>query len=840
MPTDTHYILIVDNASSNSLVLSNLLKENGFSALTANSGAAAFEQISRYPVMLVLLNTHLPDRSGLEIADALNMHHTTQKIPIIFITSGVNDKALKLKAYEAGAVGYIEIPADIDLLIPSINVFAGLQAQQRKLISSEQRYRLTLDALQEGAWDWDIISGRVHFSGTWLNTFGYRPEDIVPTFDYLKQLIHPEDLHNVVNELNFHLDGGTHLCEHEYRLRHRSGAYVDTRCKGKVIERNQNGYALRMVGVNIDITAIKKAESDLRLAAVVFDEGEAVVITDKTGTIIRVNPAFTRTTGYSAAEVIGCKPSLLKSDRHDEQFYQELWDTLLTRGRWQGEIWNKRKNGEIYPEWETITTLREPDGEITHFIACFIDITERKEAEARINYLAHYDELTGLYNRALFHDYLSKSIARSKRTAYSGALIFIDIDRFKSVNDTYGHTIGNELLTQVAKLIVQNIRTEDTAARLCGDEFIILLENLDRDKDKATEVVNKLALKISNAFSKPIVLKQHEILISLSIGVCVFDGHSSTANELIKQADMALYSAKHKGRNSIQLFEPGMEETARQRIEIENGLRFALLNKEFELFFQPQMDIANGKIIGAESLLRWKHSQKGFISPAKFIPVAEDSGLILPLGAWVLEACFKQIRSWEKSGLFQGLKTLSVNISAIQFNQTDFVGTVLDMVTATEIDPRHLEIEITEGALITHVEETRNKLEAIKKAGIRIAIDDFGTGYSSLAYLKRFPIDVLKIDQSFVRDISTNSNDAVIIKTIIGMAKNLGLHVIAEGVETEAQLEFLRDEGCTAYQGFLFSPAIDADLFRQLFARSRPESSTEHIALAERRTTTPA
>ncbi|TAL42291.1 MAG: phosphodiesterase, partial [Methylovulum sp.] len=573
----------------------------------------------------------------------------------------------------------------------------------------------------------------------------------------------------------------------------------DTRSKGKVIERNQNGFALRMVGVNIDITAMKKTESDLRLAAVVFEEGEAVVITDKDGTIIRVNPAFTRTTGYSAAEAIGRKASLLKSGRHDEQFYKEFWDTLLTRGRWQGEIWNKRKNGDIYPEWETITALRGAYGEITHFIACFIDITERKEAEARVNYLAHYDELTGLYNRTLFHEQLSKALTRAKRIACSGALIFLDIDRFKSVNDTYGHTVGNELLTQVAKLLIQNIRTEDTAARLCGDEFIILLENLDRDKDEAILAVNKLALKISNAFIKPIALKQHEILISASMGICVFQSYPSTANDLIKQADMALYSAKHKGRNSIQLFEPGMEETALQRIEIESGLRFALLNKEFELFFQPQINIADGKIIGAESLLRWKHPQKGFISPAKFIPVAEDSGLILPLGAWVLESCCKQIRNWEKNGLFQGLKTLSVNISAIQFNQANFVGTVLEMIDATEINPKHLEIEITEGALITHVEETRYKLEALKKAGIRIAIDDFGTGYSSLAYLKRFPIDVLKIDQSFIRDISTDSNDAVIIKTIIGMAKNLGLYVIAEGVETEAQLEFLNDEGCAAY-----------------------------------------
>lgn len=836
MPTDPHYILIVDDAPSNTRVLSKLLTANGFSVLTARSGAAAFEQVSRFPVMLILLDTRLPDMSGFDIADALKKNDISEKIPIIFVTSGISDKSLKLKAYATGAVGYIEMPIDIDLLITRINVFVGLQAQQRKLINSEQRYRLTLDALQEGAWDWDIISGCVHFSDTWLNTFGYNREDIVPTFASLKRLIHPDDLHDVIKALNTHLDDGTPVCEHEYRLRHRSGAYIDTRSKGKVIERNQNGYALRMVGVNIDITAIKKTESDLRLAAVVFEEGEAVIITDKNGSIIRVNPAFTRTTGYSAAEAIGRKPSLLKSGRHDEPFYQELWDTLLSRGRWQGEIWNKRKNGVIYPEWETITALREPNGEITHFIACFLDITERKETEARVNYLAHYDELTGLYNRTLFHDQLTKSLARAKRTNCCGALLFLDIDRFKSVNDTHGHTIGNELLTQVAKLITQSIRTEDTAARLCGDEFIILVENLSQDKDKATDTVNKLALKISRAFIKPIVLKQHEILISISMGVCVFHGRSASASELIKQADMALYHAKSKGRNSIQLFEPGMEEAARQRIEIENGLRFALLNKELELFFQPQIDIANGIMIGAESLLRWKHPQKAFISPAKFIPVAEDSGLILPLGTWVLETCCKQIRRWEKIGLFQVLKTLSVNISAIQFNQTNFVGTVLEMINATEINPKHLEIEITEGALITHVEETRDKLEAIKKAGIRIAIDDFGTGYSSLAYLKRFPIDVLKIDQSFVRDISTDSNDAVIIKTIIGMAKNLGLYVIAEGVETQAQLNFLKNEGCAAYQGYLYSPAINEDLFRQLLARSAPARS---LSLADSQTLSP-
>ena len=557
---------------------------------------------------------------------------------------------------------------------------------------------------------------------------------------------------------------------------------------------------------NSMMMVLEEREAALRVAAIAFEIEEGMIVTDSDEVIIRVNRVFTQLSGYSAEEAIGKKLSALKSDSLNAGFYPAMQEILHRNNHWQGEIRNRRKNGDVYPEWLTITAVVGTDGKISNYIAAFFDITERKQAEEKIHNLAFYDPLTQLPNRRLLFDRLNQAVATSARNKTSAALLFIDLDNFKILNDTRGHDIGDSLLIEVASRMKTCIREIDTLARLGGDEFVVLLEGLSEDQTQAPIQAQIVAESILKITSQPFMLKDVEHYSTSSIGISLFANYRQNLDDLLKQADTAMYAAKKAGRNTSRFFDPAMQETLEIRSQLEAGMRKALPKNEFRLYYQVQID-SNQQPVGAEALIRWHHPKRGMISPAQFIPIAEDSGLILPLGQWVLQTACAQIKEWESNPWAREL-SLAVNVSARQFRKPDFVKQVGDTIEQSQINPARLKLELTESTVLENVADTIAKMHALKLLGVRFSMDDFGTGYSSLAYLTQLPLDQLKIDQSFVRNIGTKATDAMIVQTIIGMANNLGIEVIAEGVETHAQRDFLWDAGCKLYQGYLFGRPV--------------------------------
>ncbi len=579
-----------------------------------------------------------------------------------------------------------------------------------------------------------------------------------------------------------------------------------------------DGTAAGLVGVMLDITERKRLEDNLRQAATVFESSaEGVIITTPDGSIIAVNRAFSEITGYEESEVLGRNPRLLQSGRQEKAFYQEMWASLVNTGRWRGEIWDRRKSGELYPEWLSIAAVHDKQGRLTNYVATFSDITQHKQTEERIHLLAFSDPLTSLPNRRLLLDRLQHALATSSRNKRHGALFFIDLDDFKDLNDTLGHDKGDLLLQQVAQRLVGCVREGDTVARLGGDEFVVMLEDLDEKLLEAIGRADAVGEKILATLNQPYLLGETTHHSTSSIGVTLFGDQQDSMEELLKQADLAMYQAKKSGRNALRFFDPDMQTVVAARVAMEADLRQGIAKNQFILHYQPQVD-HTGRTTGAEALARWQHPQRGMVSPAEFIPLAEDTGLILPLGLWVLEAACEQLNAFAKQPETAHL-TLAVNVSAQQFRQPDFVGQVVAALNCNSADPGKLKIELTESLLLDDIEEIIAKMTALKKIGVQFSLDDFGTGYSSLSYLKRLPLDQLKIDQSFVRDVLFDPNDAAIARTIVALAHTLGLAVIAEGVETEEQLLFLADIGCHAYQGYLFSRPLLPDAFEKFVRR---------------------
>ena len=573
--------------------------------------------------------------------------------------------------------------------------------------------------------------------------------------------------------------------------------------------------------IYLDLTERKKAEYEQRIAATAFESQEGMCISDADGRILRVNRAFTRITGYSVEEVIGKTTNLLKSGRHNEEFYAAMWDRLKHEGVWEGEIWNRRKNGQVYPEHLTITAVKNADGIVTNYVSTLNDITLTKTAEDEIKHLAFYDPLTRLPNRRLLLDRLRQTLASIARSGRTGALLFIDLDDFKTLNDTLGHDIGDLLLQQVAKRLESCVREEDTVARLGGDEFVILLQDLSKETLEAGEQTESIGSKILVTLNQPYQLATHEYSNTPSIGATLFNDNRQSIDELMKQADIAMYQSKKAGRNRMHFFDQKMQDAINTRATVERELRKALENNQFELYYQMQVDglQENGlhRPIGAEVLIRWIHPEQGVIAPAHFIPLAEETGLILPIGQWVMDSACAQIKAWENDVVTKRL-VLAINVSAKQFRQSDFVDQVITAVKKHAIEPSLLKLELTESLLLDNVEDTIATMSALKNIGIQFSLDDFGTGYSSLQYLKRLPLDQLKIDQSFVRDITFDNSDSAIVLTIIAMARSLNLQYIAEGVETEEQRQILLDMGCSHCQGYLFGKPMPIDQFDALLS----------------------
>lgn len=564
---------------------------------------------------------------------------------------------------------------------------------------------------------------------------------------------------------------------------------------------------------------LQNAAADLRIAATAFESQEGMIITDANSTILRVNRAFTDITGYSATEVIGKNPGLLKSGRHDVSFYSAMWSSLHHTGAWEGEIWNRRKNGEIYPEHLTITAVKDANETVTNYVSTLIDITLTKAADDEIKHLAFYDPLTLLPNRRLLQDRLQRALSGIVRSGRTGALLFIDLDNFKSLNDTLGHDIGDMLLQQVARRLESCVREEDTVARLGGDEFVVMLEDLSKDSLEAAEQTENIGNKILSSLNLPYQLATHEHHNTPSIGATLFNKSSKNIDDLFKQADIAMYQSKNSGRNNLHFFDPQMQETINNRAKLEHELRAALANQQFELYYQLQVDGVQPdglrRPFGAEALIRWIHPERGVISPAEFIPLAEETGLILQIGQWVLDTACAQLKTWQDGSVAKDF-VLAVNVSAKQFRQADFISQVRTTLQRHAINPMSLKLELTESLLLENVEDTISTMTALNELGVQFSLDDFGTGYSSLQYLKRLPLTQLKIDRSFVRDLASDASDRAIVRTIIAMANSLNMNVIAEGVETEEQVNFLLKKGCTHYQGYLFGKPVPLEQFETL------------------------
>ncbi len=583
------------------------------------------------------------------------------------------------------------------------------------------------------------------------------------------------------------------------------------RADGSVFWCLVSGYALDhsranegSIWVFADITERKEAEEKLRLSATVIEHiADGVVVLDAQGSIVAVNPAFTQITGYSEAEALGKDRTLTRSGRHEQVFYDEMWQQQLDTGFWRGELWSLRKNGELYLEFLTVSAVRDTRGRTTHYVGVFSDITKAKESQEKLDHLAHHDPLTALPNRLLFHDRLQHALQRATRDGEQLALLFIDLDRFKNVNDTLGHHIGDELLKQVAKALQDRLREGDTLARLGGDEFIVLLEDIENQYG-ASQVAEKLV----QMFEEPFMVAGHELFVTCSVGISLFPDDAADLNMLIRNADVAMYQAKARGRNGFSFYAPSMTGEGVERLRLETFLRRSIEKDEIFLNYQPQVEIDTGRLVGVEALVRWNHPELGLIPPIRFIPLAEDTGFINQLGKWVLHEACRQMVRWQEAGLH--VPKIAVNLSAKQFERGSIVNMVADILHDTGLEPQRLQLEVTE-SVIMNTGDAMVFINDLHSIGVALAIDDFGTGYSSLAYLKQLPVQTLKIDRSFIKDISTDVNDEAIAIAIIQLGKSMNLSVIAEGVETEEQAAFLLRHGCNLAQGYFYSRPLLAD-----------------------------
>ena len=703
-----------------------------------------------------------------------------------------------------------EMADDVSYALDSIAGEERRIAAEEALRESEEKYRLLFSNEQDAIVIFDATTIRIiDANPAFFSLSGYSREE---SFDLAVEQVSPdpEEIHAAVREVR---ERGSHRLEVQ-RFRRRDGSEIR-------VEIGLNAFdsrGQRLVSAILrDITHRKEAEERALLWANILESSaEAIVIADARRRVVQVNRAFTHVTGYGAEEIIGRDPGFLtSSERHDAAFYARMWKTIADTGRWQGDIWNRRRNGEIYPGWLSITSVHNVAGELTHYVGVFSDITERKASADRIEFLANNDSLTGLPNRAVMNERIEQSLATAQSNRSTLAVLFLDLDRFKTINDSLGHPIGDMLLQRVAARLKGSVRDTDSVSRVGGDEFLILLPEIAHAQEAAVVADNTLA-----ALRDPIETGEHVLRITGSIGISIYPDDAVEVAALIKNADAAMYHAKERGRNNYQFFTHDMNARAYEHFELEMSLRGAVQRDEFTLEYQPQIDALTGRITAAEALIRWDHPELGRISPGGFIPIAEEHGMIVAIGEWVLRTVCMQIRQWLDEGL--EVVPVAVNMSAVQFRQSSLPSRVRTILEECGVAPRYLELELTESIVMRDAELTIALLEELSEMGVSLAIDDFGTGYSSLSYLRRFPLDRLKIDQSFVRDLPSNPDAAAIAAAIIGMGRSMKLRVVAEGVETTEQLAFLIDERCDELQGFHIARPMSAERFSALLRARQP------------------
>ena len=696
-------------------------------------------------------------------------------------------------------------------------VTAGKNALESALRESEAKYQRLIDGLRGEYFFFrhDASGVFTYVSATVQDILGYTPQQY--RVHYADTLT-AAPVNKAVIERTQRGLSGIRQPPYEIEVFHKDGSVRHLAIFESPVT-DEQGQTVAIEGIAHDITQRKRDAENLSLTEAVFNcTHEGIVVTDAQGIILRINPAAETITGYRADELVGKNMRMNKSDRHDREFYQSMWKSITETGFWQGEIWNRRKSGEIYPEWLTISAATFSQRG-THYIGIFTDISQGNGRSATdIEHLAHYDALTDLPNRLLLLSHLAHAVERAKRNSLRGAVLFLDLDRFKNVNDSLGHAAGDQLLVLASQRMRGRLREADFLARLGGDEFVIVLEDITNPTD-AADVAQALVNALSQSFH---LAGEHEVYVGCSIGISIFPDDGEKADELIQHADNALYLAKGSGRGTYSFYLESLTRQANERLSMEALLRRGLERDEFELYYQPLVSVKHNRLVGVEALIRWHCSRRSeIVLPNSFIPLAEETGIIAPLGDWVLRTACAQMKNWLNDGL--PLQTISINVSPRQFHRPDFVEQVRNTLTRYAVPPSCLELEITESTLLKDAQDTQHKLAALKTLGVHLSIDDFGTGYSSLAYLSRFEIDKLKIDQSFISGIPRDPTNREIAATIIGLARNLNVQSVAEGVETREQLDFLTQNGCDLYQGYLYSRPVPAAVITELLGKHRQD-----------------
>lgn len=823
---DKALVLVVDDVLEARLLIRGILRPLGVEIREADSGETAlrFARLAPQPDLIVL-DVMMPGMDGHQTLRALRADPVTREIPVIFVTAaeGTDDEE---RGLAEGAVDFLAKPVRAAVL--KARAAAQLELHRRRRHEAgqkawleqevarrvaensrlETRLQLALAATGFGIWEYSHDNGHCDWNESLCALVGL-PGEGPMTMAACLERVHPEDRPRLERGI---AEGA--LSE-ECRIRHQDGRWLWAEVRGRVVRRHPDGRPIQTLGIITDITARKEAEAAQRLSGAVFaGVGEGICITDAQSRILLTNAAFCRLTGYDPAETTGQTPRLLQSGKHGPEFYRAMWEAVAAFGNWQGEITNRHKDGRLIAHWLSISAVRDPSGQISNYVGVFNDMSERKAAAERIQYLSSFDHLTGLPNRALFADRLAQAMLNARRFSRDTAVMLLDLDHFHLVNETLGPPAGDAVLVEMARRLSLQVRDGDTVGRRSGNEFGFVMANLSHELD-----VVALAQRMLEAIAVPVDHGGQSLAITGSIGVAVGPRDGDSADALLKSADAALMRAKSAGRNSFAFYSPDMEADAARHLSLEAALRLALSREELSVVYQPQVSLDSGNIIGMEALLRWNSGEFGAVTPGEFIPIAEETGLIHPIGTWVLREACEQTRRWLDLG--HGHLRVAVNLSARQFRQANLVELVSQVLAETGLPAAALEVEITESALIDDVDQAIDQCRALKALGVRLSLDDFGTGYSSLAYISRFPIDKLKIDQSFIRDIVENPVNAAIATAAIVMARSLNLAVLAEGVETEAQASFLRGRHCDAIQGFLFSHPLSPEDFAQLLTHQR-------------------
>ncbi len=810
-------ILVVDDTPLNLELLKNILVPQNYVVRTLSNSLAVLDEVLNEPPDLILLDILMPNMDGYEVCRRLKSHPQSVHIPVIFI-SALREMEEKVEAFDSGGVDYIGKPFQAQEVRARVNTHLHLRALQKSLSATNQQlehflkqHQHILNSVGEGIFGLDQNLQITFINPKALTQLGYDIGSLIG-HNFHDLIHHPDEEQATTHAeicpiMQIANTGGTqfvaqdsfyHQQGHPFPVEYTVSCSKGAREKGLVIV------------VFRDISEQLQLKRRIEEAATVFEvSSEGILLSDANGIIQQVNPAFTEITGYLPKDVIGKTPSILKSGHHKEEFYREIWQALSRTGYWEGEIWNRRKDGSIHPEWEMITAISDNQGKAIGYVSQFSNITRRKLTEKEIRYRGNYDALTGLANRSLLMERLEQAIKVHQLKKQQLSLLFLDVDKFKQINDGISHAAGDLLLKQVAERIQKTLGTADTAARLSSDEFVIMLPS--QTKQTTCEQV---ALKLLKQLSKPFELEGSQISIGISIGIAIFPNDGDQVESLLRSANLAMERSKANGGQQVQFFTESMEQEFVENSRLETALRQAMELEQLQVYYQPIIDLKTNEIVGVESLIRWFHPDMGMIPPSKFIPIAEESGLINAIGAWVIATVCQQLAKWHA----QGFKLYaSVNVSAQQVPHSINLDWLGEQLQQGNFPPESLVLEVTESVFVKDMDLLAAWLRDVRQLGIRVYLDDFGTGYSSLSYLKRFPVDAVKIDQVFVREVNQMSSDQALVRAIIAMSEGLGLQVVAEGIETEAQAQILRDFNCPYGQGYLFSKPLSLLDLESLF-----------------------